>query len=484
MPGVVTRRSCCVLATLFMCVLYSSDTWPGQVTLYWEASPSPDVTGYKVYYGWQSRRYSWTVDAGPRTDLTVTGLSEGQRYYFAVKAYGSSGGLESRFSNEVVQTIPAPVSKSSTTSGAVANRWQETFVADSVVVLPDFASAFAFTGPDRMLVTQKGGFGGSQNASVWVVDEGRLEEAPLITFPDVQTRAQMGLLGLAVDPGYSSNRLVYVFYTHEPSNTNRVIRFRDDGRRTSVRKTELLVEIPADVCGDNQGGSVAFGLDGMLYVGVGDGGCDPCVSQEASSLSGKILRFTRDGAIPDDNPFSGSPVFALGLGNPVGLAFHPTSGELFAAENGVSALPEINRIRSGRNYGSPTFSCTASVNAACSPIERPNTPSIGCYGDSLALGGIVFYSGGRSPDTFEDNLLYGDSATGTVRRMELPLDGSDVPVVDEEFLSGFDSVKDLAVSPDGFLYVLTERDIKKVGFAHRYVHADVPSVSEKTPREQ
>lgn len=151
-----------------------------------------------------------------------------------------------------------------------------------------------------------------------------------------------GLLGLAVSPTYAADRLVYAYYTTDVDN--RVVRFR----LGSVPKV-VLGGIPSGSV--HNGGRIAFGPDGMLYVGTGETG-DGDLAQNRSSLGGKILRIRPDGSVPGDNPFRGSPVWSYGHRNVQGLAWDPR-GRLYATEFGQNAYDEINRIEPGGNYGWP-----------------------------------------------------------------------------------------------------------------------------------
>ena len=338
------------------------------------------------------------------------------------------------------------------------------FVSETVLSLPAFPVALAFTGSSRFLLTEKGGFGGVRSASVRVVENGELLSEPLITFSDVQTRAEMGLLGITLSPDYASTRLVYAYYTHGPTNRNRVVRFRDGRLGQRDADAEILSELPADVCGNHQGGSLAFGPDGMLYVSVGDNGCDACNAQDPTTLAGKILRLTPEGSPAPDNPFPGSAVYASGLRNSFDFAFHPRTGELFATENGPDENDEINRVLAGGNYGWPFFQCESSRSPGC-PFDRPrNTPPLRCYPTIIAPTGIVFYTGLAYPEDFRNDLFFGDFNTGTLHRLVLSEDGSAVLSVDERFLGDFGRIVDLAISPDGLLYVLTDQSVERVRF--------------------
>jgi glucose/arabinose dehydrogenase len=340
-----------------------------------------------------------------------------------------------------------------------------------VTSLPQFPVAMAFTSSTRVLITEKGGFGGVRPASVRIVESGTLVAEPLITFAEVETRSEMGLLGIALDPDYAANRLVYAYYTHGPSRRNRVVRFRDDGRLSQRdQDAEIVIgNIPADVCGNHQGGNIAFGRDRMLYVTVGDNGCNRCLSQSGETLAGKILRYTRDGGVPGDNPFASAPppassFFATGLRNSFDFTFHPTTGEIFATENGPNTNDELNRILRGQNYGWPYFECEQSINPPCSFDRPPNTAPLRCYPSVIAPTGLAFYTGSRYPSAFRGNLFFGDNNTGTLRRVVLDPSGTRIDSVDEAFLGGFGRIVDVVDAPDGLLYVLTDRDLRRVDF--------------------
>ncbi|KAF0845384.1 PQQ-dependent sugar dehydrogenase [Nocardia caishijiensis] len=160
---------------------------------------------------------------------------------------------------------------------------------------------------------------------------------PFLEVPGVVARGEGGLLGLAVREDY-----VYAYFTS--ADDNRVVRFRPGG------PVEVVFAGIAKA-GNHNGGRIAFGPDGMLYVGTGDAG-RPSLSQDPTSPNGKILRLTAEGAPAPGNPTPGSPVLSTGHRNVQGLAWDAT-GALYAAEFGQNRLDEINRIEPGRNYGWP-----------------------------------------------------------------------------------------------------------------------------------
>lgn len=162
--------------------------------------------------------------------------------------------------------------------------------------------------------------------------------------PGVADRGEGGLLGLAVAPDAPGTLFAYL--TND--DDNRVVALPFDGDRLGEPRV-LLDGIPAGSI--HNGGRLAIGPDGALYVGTGDAG-ERSRSQSSADLGGKILRIATDGSIPADNPEPGSPVWSRGHRNVQGLAFD-SAGRLWATEFGQNRLDELNLITRGGNYGWP-----------------------------------------------------------------------------------------------------------------------------------
>jgi glucose/arabinose dehydrogenase len=169
---------------------------------------------------------------------------------------------------------------------------------------------------------------------------------PLGTVPAAVPQGEAGLLGVAVSPDFDSDRTLYLYLTTDTDN--RVVRAELDGTRLG-RTTVVLDGIPAGFIHD--GGRIAFGPDGHLYVTTGETG-DPELAQDPRSLAGKILRITTDGRPAPGNPDPGSPVWSLGHRNVQGLAWDD-EGRLWASEFGDSEWDELNLVEKGGNYGWP-----------------------------------------------------------------------------------------------------------------------------------
>ncbi len=186
-----------------------------------------------------------------------------------------------------------------------------------------------------------------------------------------------GLLGLAVSPDYERDGLLYAYLTS--ASDNRVVRFRPGGAVQAV-----VTGIPKARI--HNGGRIAFGPDGMLYIGTGDAGRSE-LAQDRSALAGKILRVTRDGGVPADNPF-GNAVWSYGHRNVQGLAFD-ASGALYATEFGPNRDDEINRIRRGGNYGWPLRTGRAGDPRFVDPILVRQPSEASWSGATFLRGGAI-----------------------------------------------------------------------------------------------
>ena len=168
---------------------------------------------------------------------------------------------------------------------------------------------------------------------------------PVGTVPGVRALGEGGLLGLAVAPKDPGSVFAYLTSTE---GDNRVLRMPLSGGRLGA-PTVVLSGIPA--ASTHDGGRIAVGPDGKLWIGTGDAQ-DRTASQDRTNLAGKILRVDTDGSVPSDNPFPGSPVWSYGHRNVQGLAFDST-GQLWATEFGQNTWDELNRVAKGGNHGWP-----------------------------------------------------------------------------------------------------------------------------------
>ena len=237
-----------------------------------------------------------------------------------------------------------------------------------------------------------------------------------------------GLLGIAVD----DEQRLYAYSTG--SDGNRVQRFELTGRPGSLglgAAETILDGIPSN--STHNGGRLAFGPDGMLYVSVGDAQNRPA-AQDTSSPSGKILRMTPDGDVPADNPFPDSLVYSYGHRNVQGLAW-ADDGTMFASEFGQDTWDELNIITAGGNYGWPEVEGIADTEGFIDPVQQWAT-------DDASPSGIVISHG----TVFIANLR------GQVLRA-VPVDD---PSTSTDYYSGvYGRLRAVGIGPDGSLWIVT-----------------------------
>ncbi len=261
------------------------------------------------------------------------------------------------------------------------------------------------------------------------------------TFIDLTAKisccGERGLLGMAFHPQYATNRKFYVNYTRIFDGTTVVAEYQASAGDANLADTTERVLLTVDQPYTNHnGGMIAFGQDGFLYVGMGDGGDanDPGNrAQNIESLLGKMLRIdvnsTSAGlpyAIPADNPFVAAAgrdeIFATGLRNPWRFSFDRQTGELYAGDVGQGVIEEVDIIRRGGNYGWRVVEGTRCTNlgpGACNnaafvaPIYEYQHVGANCTGS--ITGGYV-YRGTRG--TFPAGAyVFGDFCKGTITQL-------------------------------------------------------------------
>lgn len=246
----------------------------------------------------------------------------------------------------------------------------------------------------------------------------------------VAPTSEGGLLGLAVSPDFDADHTVFAYLTTE--SDNRVVALTLEGGELSSAKP-VLTGIPR---GDiHDGGRLAFGPDGKLYVTTGETG-EPELAQDPDSLGGKILRINPDGSVPDDNPEPGSPVWTLGHRNVQGITWDD-DGRMWASEFGSSLRDEVNLIEPGNNYGWP---------AGEGVIDQPG------FTDPLA----TWPTGDLSPSgiAYLDGSLYVAGLIGN-RMYRIPVDGADLGKPEALYKGDFGRLRTVVATPDGALWFTT-----------------------------
>lgn len=300
--------------------------------------------------------------------------------------------------------------------------------------------SIAWTPDGTLLFTERIG-------NLRVIHDDTLQEEPLLTL-DVGS-VEGGLLGLAVDPNYSENNYIYLYYTYDDffASANKVVRYiYSDGKITE--DVTIVDKIPGGPFHD--GGRIKFGPDGKLYITTGDAGI-PELSQDMNSLGGKILRVNSDGTIPHDNPFVDSPIYSLGHRNVQGLDWD-TSGNLVATEHGPSGWKgsghdELNLITPGSNYGWPNVVGTSTQEWQVNPILDTNN-------ETWAPSGSTFYNSDVIPQ-WTGKYFVATLRGGHIHMLDFDLDNKTILDSKKLFEGNFGRIRDVAVGPDDNLYVLT-----------------------------
>ena len=285
-----------------------------------------------------------------------------------------------------------------------------------------------------------------RDGRIWKMSDSGVAKV-IQTFPKSGS-VEGGTLGLALHPEFEENKKIYVYQTNLELEfyQNKVFSFEVD-ENTLSNKQLILDGIPGAPWHD--GGRIKFGPDQKLYISTGDA-INPELSQDLSSLAGKILRLNSDGTIPNDNPFDSSPVFSYGHRNPQGLAWSP-DGLFVSSEHGPSGElgyghDEINVILKGKNYGWPNVVGNSFDTKFVNPLIHSGE-------STWAPSGMVFFDSEKISD-FTGKFLVGTLRGEHLMVLDIANDGS--MISSEKMFDGeFGRIRTAEISPDGNLYLLT-----------------------------
>ena len=312
-------------------------------------------------------------------------------------------------------------------------------------------TAMAFSPDGRLFVAEQGG-------RLRVIRNDALLPTEFVTVT-ANSAGERGLLGIAFDPNFATNQFVYVYYTATtPTIHNRVSRFTASGDVAVPGSEAIILELNSLSSATNHnGGAIHFGLDGKLYVGVGEN-ANGANAQTLTNLLGKMLRINRDGSIPSDNPFFGSAsgtnraIWALGLRNPFTFAIQPGTGRLFINDVGQNTWEEINDGIAAANYGWPFIEGPSTNTDFRSPLFAYGHGPGSTTGCAIAGGAFYNPTTAHFPSEFVGDYFFADLCNGWIRRFD-PVSG-----IVTDFTSGIPNPVDLQVHADGSLYVLSRAD--------------------------
>jgi glucose/arabinose dehydrogenase len=354
----------------------------------------------------------------------------------------------------------------------VALPWADAKV-ESLATL-DNPWAMAFLPDGRLVITEKPG-------KLRIYSDGKLSEA-IGGVPKVEYHEQGGLLDVAVDPDFANNQFVYLSYTEaapeQPADAKdegdpRLGEYQDlndvvlkglavaRGRLDGDQLKDVQViwrQTPKTIGRGHFGGQLIFAPGGKLFITSGDRQrFDP--AQDLGTTLGKIVRVNPDGSIPADNPFVNQKgalpeIWSLGHRNPLGAAFDPASGKLWAHEMGPKGGDEINIIEQGKDYGWPIVSEGSHYNDAPIPhhAEKADfTPPLKFWNPSVSPSGLTFYTGDKFKALKGKALLGGLSSEALII-----LTIEDDKITDDSIVKTERRIRDVVQMPDGNLLLMTD----------------------------
>lgn len=298
-----------------------------------------------------------------------------------------------------------------------------------------------------------------------VSDDGTVGE-PIAGVPDVFAQGQGGLLDVALDPEFASNRTVYLSFADERNGgaATSVGRGRLNEDATAVSDFEVIFRQEPAVSGENHFGSrLAFAPDGTLFVTLGER-FHMRQAQDPTNHLGTIVRLNPDGSVPGDNPFvdrdGADEIWSYGHRNVQSAAIHPETGVLWSAEMGPRGGDELNIPEAGENHGWPVVSWGRHYSGEQIP-DPPTRPefagSIHSWTPVISPSGMTFYTGDMFSDWRGDLLIGGLSAEGIVR-----VETNAQEVTGEEVLSLGVRIRDVLQASDGAVLALTDEPSGKI----------------------
>ena len=299
--------------------------------------------------------------------------------------------------------LPTHLFFTPTDSGASAGLAAEDVETEIVAEDLDVPWEVIVLDEDRYLVTERTG-------DLVLIDNG--ERAVIERFDELDSPllGEGGLLGIAVHPEFDENGYLYVFQTVDRDAVeNTVRRFEVDLETRELRDETVIIDgVPSDRI--HNGGRIAFGPDGLLYITTGDA-ADAELAQDTDSLAGKILRLNADGSVPESNPFD-SAVYSYGHRNAQGITWDD-EGRLWSTEHGPAAQDELNVVEPGANYGWPNITDTETHPEMETPAFSSGQYETWAPAGTAYSDGRVFFAGLRGERLYEAGVVDGEVVSFT-----------------------------------------------------------------------
>jgi glucose/arabinose dehydrogenase/putative cell wall-binding protein len=330
----------------------------------------------------------------------------------------------------------APSMATAQIAGGLVIPWDVAFVPDGTMLVTER--------PGRVRVYSSGAVGASLVRTV--------------TVPSVRSIGESGLMGIAVDINFASNRFVYLCASRQigDSFVNQVLRYTIAANGSWGGLKVLLGGMRANNI--HNGCAVEMDRFGKLWISMGDSNDAPR-AQNRNSLNGKILRINRDGSVPSDNPVIGgtrNAVYSMGHRNPQGIAIRPGTDQVYAVEHGPNVNDEINLIVAGGNYGWPCYTGSGSPfqTSGCGPASNYRNPLWSSGNSTLATSGGAFAAGTQWAD-YNGHLFVSTLKESDVRRFSINAAGTTLGAPATHFNNSWGRLRAMVSGPGGQLYVTT-----------------------------
>jgi len=338
-------------------------------------------------------------------------------------------------SPQAASAAPPPMSTAMIADGLVIP-WDVAFVPDGTMLVTER--------PGRVRVYSSGGIGAALIRTV--------------TIPSVRAEGESGLMGIAVDVDFATNRFVYVCASRQIGSSwvNQVLRFTVSTSGSWGGLTVLLGNMRANTI--HNGCALEMDRFGKLWIGMGDSN-DAVRAQDRLSLNGKILRINRDGTVPSDNPIIGgtrNAVYSMGHRNPQGIAIRPGTNQVYAVEHGPNVNDEVNLLVAGGNYGWPCYTGSGAPyqTSGCGPASSYRNSLWSSGNSTIATSGAAFAGGSQWTD-FNGHLFVSTLKESDVRRFSISADGASLGAPATHFNNSWGRLRAMVSGPGGQLYVTT-----------------------------
>lgn len=358
-----------------------------------------------------------------------------------------SGAAVSPSPAEPETSISSPPTKPTPTislTTAPVEQGQQIYKVETFAAGLAFPVAMEFAPDGNLYVAEKNG------TVRTITPDGKVSD-PALTLTNIDPSGERGLLGLALDPKFSENGYLWVFYTRGDALVNRISRFTLKDGKAGDEQVSFEFDIAFQTSTILNGGGLHFGPDGMLYISAGSTN-HVIVSNDPNSKQGKMHRVdpaTFPGAPAPGNPDPNSTLFARGLRNVFDFTFNPANGWLYATENGGDCDDEINVIAPGGDYGWHSDGLCEDNNL---PADYPYQKPLLYFTPTIGPTGITFYTGDVFPE-WQGNLFFCSWHVGKLNRLVLGEDGYHLKKA-ERIETGLDRQcrLDVLQGPDGYLY--------------------------------